>query len=57
MRPKMRLDPFGTSGQAMTEYLLVFALIAIAVAASIAAWNLPIARYLDHIAQILAKTR
>jgi hypothetical protein len=45
------------SGQAMTEYLLVFALVVLVAVAALVAWQQPIAHYLDRIAQVLVKTR
>ena len=45
------------SGQAMTEYILVYATIALAIVGVVAAWKLPLAKYLNAIAQAIAKTR
>ncbi len=45
------------SGQAITEYLLVYAAIALAVAGVVAAWKLPLAKYLNAIVQAIVKTR
>ncbi len=45
------------SGQAMTEYALVFAVLAAAIAGLALAWKLPLAEYFDRIAQALVKTR
>ncbi len=45
------------SGQAAAEYILVFAAIALALAGLLAAWKLPLAKYLTAIAQAIAKPR
>ncbi|MCD4813286.1 hypothetical protein K8S19_06295 [bacterium] len=43
--------------QAMTEYILVTAAIVLALTGVLAAWKLPIAKYLNKMAQVLVKTR
>ncbi|MCK5218071.1 Flp family type IVb pilin [bacterium] len=44
-------------GQAFAEYLLVFGVIAVALAGLIWAWKLPLEEYLNTIARTIAKTR
>jgi len=44
-------------GQAMTEYILVVALVALAFAASLEMWKSPLAKYLDRLVQTIAQTR
>jgi len=45
------------SGQAVTEYILVAAIVTLVVAGMLVAWKLPIAQYLNRIAQAIAQTR
>ncbi|MCK5241800.1 hypothetical protein KAR34_05040 [bacterium] len=45
------------SGQGLTEYILVTAVMAMAIAGVMAAWKLPLAKYLNKIVQAIAKTR
>ncbi len=44
-------------GQALTEYLLVFGIIALAMAGLIWVWKLPLEEYFNIIARGIAKTR
>jgi Flp pilus assembly pilin Flp len=44
-------------GQALTEYLLVFGVIALAMAGLIWAWKLPLEEYFNIIAGAIAKIR
>jgi Flp pilus assembly pilin Flp len=48
---------YDESGQGMTEYILVTAIMAMVIAGVMAAWKLPLAKYLNSIAQAIAKTR
>jgi hypothetical protein len=45
------------SAQAMVEYVLVFALIAIVLGAGIWAWRKPLAKYFYSMAKEIAKVR
>lgn len=45
------------SGQAMTEYLLVFAVVALSVAAALGLLRAPLAAYFDRIAAVVAQAR
>lgn len=53
------LDPLNpknhSSGQALTEYLLVIAVVAGVVVLALAAWKLPLAHYLQAIVKTLAQ--
>jgi len=44
-------------GQGVTEYLLVFALVALIFVAVLGVWKSPLAHYLNRIAQAVAATR
>ena len=45
------------SGQGMTEYILVTAIMAMVLTGMMAVWKLPLAKYMNAIIQALAKTR
>ncbi len=45
------------SGQALTEYVLVLALIALSLAAVLGLWKYPLAKYLERIATAIARPR
>ena len=44
-------------GQAFTEYILVFALVALLFAGVLGVWKGPLAHYLNRIARAVAATR
>jgi Flp pilus assembly pilin Flp len=44
-------------GQAVTEYILIFALVALIFVAVLGTWKGPLAHYLNRIAQAVAATR
>jgi Flp pilus assembly pilin Flp len=46
-----------TSGQALTEYILVLALVALVIGAAVGLWHAPLAKYFSRLAQALAQTR
>ncbi len=43
--------------QGSVEYILVSALMVLALTGILAAWKTPIAKYLNRIAQVIVKTR
>lgn len=45
------------NGQALVEYLLVMAMVALVCAGLLGAWKLPMARYLARIAETIAQAR
>jgi Flp pilus assembly pilin Flp len=45
------------SGQALVEYVLVVAFIAVAMMGVLNIWKLPLAKYLTSLAQVIAQPR
>lgn len=53
----MRNQRGDASGQALTEYILIAAVMAVLAVLIFKIWQRPLADYFQHLAQALAKTR